>query len=331
MAFTLEGIRGWETGQRMQGTADVSNTANVTVETTEVHTGSYALRIGNHAHWVRYEFSTTPANPSIGIWIDAQDGYDDDDGIRLRFQLTSGEYIGLRWDATNHTFDAYVDGAKVADGSVSVGSNDWFNVQFKAVIADSGSIDVLINGQSSISYSGDTLPVAATAQVEYIYLWSDAETWYKYFDDFVWGYGTDHPGDVRVDYLTPTADTAVDDFTASAGDSFECVNEKPPNDGTDYISSSTNGHATELDLSDFTGTNKTIMGINVIAKAQEDAATAEQLGLGVDSNGTDSTANRTLTTTWAYYENLIDDNPDDSLEWEDADLDALKVRVEAVI
>jgi len=38
-----------------------------------------------------------------------------------------------------------------------------------------------------------------------------------------------------------------------------------------------------------------------------------------------------LSTEWEYYFHTADDNPADSAEWEDADIDALKLRYEAVI
>jgi hypothetical protein len=129
----------------------------------------------------------------------------------------------------------------------------------------------------------------------------------------------------------PTADTAVDDFTASAGDSFECVNEKPANDDTDYIYSDTNGHETELDLADFDATNKTPIGVNVFCHARQLAGEGQQLKVGVDSGGTDDTGTKNLSTSWAQFVHFLEDNPADSLPWEDADLDALKARVEAVI
>jgi hypothetical protein len=108
------------------------------------------------------------------------------------------------------------------------------------------------------------------------------------------------------------------------------VDEIPPNT-TDYIYTSTNTDETELELADFTGTGKTILGVQVFARAKEDVATAEQLELGVDSNGTDDTDTKTMTDAWQGYWYFLQDNPDDAAAWEDADIDALKWRVEAVI
>lgn len=325
MAIAFLGCRGWDNGNVLALSTDYSGAH--TAQTTAPHTGAYSLR-HQATGWIRYPFTGTPNNGSMTAWIWLEGDYSIDNVVWLRFELSSGEFIDLRWDGTNHTFDAYVDGSKVADGTVSP-ADDWFNVQFYTVVDNSGSIQCLISGQQSINYSGDTLPVGASAEVVYVYLHRQASSGYTYTDDFAWGTGG-LLGDCRVDYLAPNADTAVDDWTATAGDSYQCVDEKPAND-SDYIYSSVNAEATELDLDAFSGTGKVIKGVSVIGRAKEDVATAEQLELGVDSNGTDDTDTKTMTDGFLYYTYFLENNPDDAAPWEDADIDALKVRVEAVI
>jgi hypothetical protein len=333
MAFWLLGFRGWESGEIPS--EDFYTGVDTEVSTTYGgRTGSYHLLVGDAAAYYRVDVTGNPNNlgMSVGTYFDAAT-WSRDDADRFQVVLTSGEIIELKFDATNKTYDAYVDGVKVADGSVSITDLAWQHVQFYTLIADSGSIKTRINGVDDINYSGDTLPAGATAQVEYAILYNGnggIGNQFRYWDDFAWGTG-DYPGDVRVEALMPTADTAVDDFTPTAGDSFECVNERPPNDTTDYIYSDTNGHATELDLADFDATNKTPIGVNAFAYARQLAGGGQQLKIGVDTNGTHDTDTKNLSTDWELHVYFMDENLDDASEWEDADIDALKARIEAVI
>ena len=292
------------------------------------HTDTYGVRQRYVDSWFRYEIISTPDNISVGVWVYPMDSYNIDDSIWLRAKLSSGEYIDARWDSANHTFDAYVDGVKVADGGESVDNNDWFHFEFYLFIDDAGFIKTRIDGVADIDYSGDTLPAAASAEVEYVYFWSRQSN-YNWWDDIMIGID-DFTGDIRVDYIVPTADTAVDDWTPTAGDSYQCVDEKPANDA-DYIYTDINTDETELDMAAWPETNKTPVLVDAMARSQEDTATAESLKLGVDSGGVDDTTEFQLSTSWIHYHHYMAQNPDGPVAWDDAAIEALKLRVEAVI
>jgi hypothetical protein len=337
MAFTnLLGFRGWESGAIPN--EDTYTGGSSGIYSADPRTGVYAIVLGDAVAYYRVPaLTSTPNNIGIAVaWKASSNCWNKDNAFRVELHLTSSEIIDIRWEAANQFFDAYVDGVKVADGAVAGPTYDvWVGVQIYVLVADSGTIKTRIDGVDDIDYSGDTLPAGATAEIEYIYLYNSGGgigTQLAYYDDFAWGTATDLPGDVRIGTaLMPNADTAVDDFTASAGDSWSCVDETGPNDDTDYIYSDVNGHETELDLQNFDATNKTPIGVNVFAHARQLAGEGQQLKVGVDSGGTDDTGTKNLSTSWAQFVHFLEDNPDDSLPWEDADLDALKVRVEAVI
>jgi hypothetical protein len=283
--------------------------------------------MGGVGRWVRYAVSGTPDNASIGLWVDPAEQWNNDNGFSIELLLSTSEIIEIRWDGTNHIFDAWVDGVKVADGSEAP-ANEYFHVQFYAFIDNSGFIRTKIDGVLDINYSGDTLPAGATAQITHVYLTVNFSG-NVYWDDFVLATG-DYTGDIRVDYIAPTADTAQDDWTASAGDSFSCIDEVPRSTA-DYIYTQTNGHATELDLGAWTETNKTPVLVDAMGAAQQDAATGESLKVGVDSNGIDDTTEYALSTAWKYYHHYMAQDPDGPGAWDDAAIEALKYRVEAVI
>jgi hypothetical protein len=255
--------------------------------------------------------------------------WDDTDGFRIYFMLTSGLSIDLKWNGTTHTFDAYVNGVLVANGTVPVSVNTWFHAQVYVVVGDAGSIGVKIDGHTSIAYSGDTLPGAETG-VDYVKFhasvhWSTA----LYVDDLVIGSGG-YLGDLRCVDIRPTADTAQDDWTPSAGDNFETINETPPSD-TDYNETNTNAQADELALGDFDGVTYTPVAVTAWARAEMLAATGDSLKVGIVSNAVEVTTTSALSTTWEYYFHTEDENPDGPVAWDDAAIDALLFRYESVI
>jgi len=333
---TILGARSFDCGNSMLNTVDASDLANVVASDTTAKTGSYSLRIRTTAattSWGRWAITGTPANPSVSLWIYLNDHYDNDGWSRLRFHLDSGLYIDLRWDATAHTYDAYVNDVKVADGTVEVSVNSWFHVQFYVVVADAGSIGVKIDGVQSIDDSGDTKPGCETG-ADYFYIYvanpSAGSTEYSYYDDLVWGSGG-YLSDLRCVDIRPSADTAQDDWTPSTGsDNYAMVDETPESDA-DYNETNTNAHADELALEDFDGATYTPAAVVACARAKMLAATGDSIKVGIDSAGTDDVTEHSLSTEWEYYFHTADDNPADSAEWEDADIDALKLRYEAVI
>jgi len=329
MAIAYLGSDGFDNGTLRFVTGDMSgNVALLAVPAP--HTGAYSLRLGAHAGTIRYSVTGTPANCSVSFWINLSTHYDVT-APPVYFYLTTGETIGIIWDFVNHTYDAYVDDVKVADGTVTVLMNDWFQVQLYAVIDNAGSIQVKIGGQLSIDYSGDTLPIGAAAQVEYVYfsMVGDAGT-YLYLDDIVWGTGG-YLGDCRVEWLPPDADTGVDDWLKSVGGDAYAVVDEIPASNADYLYTDTDAQSTELELTDWDDTDKTPLFVTAWARAYEDAATAESLKVGVDSGGVDDVTEYIMTDAYQYYDHFMDENPDGPAAWDNAAIDALKHRLESVI
>ena len=139
MAIAYLGCDGFDNGTFKLPYVDRNN-ANQDTVNQNPKTGVYSCRIQYTDGWIQYPMSGNPANPSVGLWVYPNTGYDDDSSICIRFHLTSGEYVGVRWDGTNHTFDAYVDGVKVADGTAFTNYGDKIFVtgKMKIVVSAGG-------------------------------------------------------------------------------------------------------------------------------------------------------------------------------------------------
>lgn len=327
---TITRLYGWESGNVMVAHSDMSevNLALINYSATYAKTGAYSLGMRAGAPvWTRYAYPAGISNPSVSVWIHPINVYAGT--FRLRFLLSTGEYIDLRWNTGTKCMDAYVNNSLVSSGTVPVTvSTTWFHVQFNTVIADAGSIGSKINGSTDIDYSGDTQPGAA-ATCTYLYLYSDSGLSYIYFDDLAIGYGG-FLGDIRCIDIRPNADTAVDDWTPSAGDNYATIDETPPSDA-DYNETNVDAQADELALGDFDGVTYNPVAVTAWVRARMEAATGDSIKVGIDSGGTDDVTESPLSTSWAYYFHTADQNPADAAEWEDADIDALLLRYESVI
>lgn len=246
----------------------------------------------------------------------------------IRIYLTDANYLALVCDGSY--WDAYVGASKVADGSVYMNIYEYVHVQWHVNIADSGTIETIINGYPDISYSGDTKPGASTT-INYFYISSTRASYsYPTFDDIALGTGG-WLGDVRFEKLQVDADTVDSDWTPSTGISnFEMINEIPPVD-TDYIYSSTNAQQNISTLTDWDDTDKTPIGIMHWVGALKDTVNDQRVKL-LSRLGTTvvTTSGYPLTTSKQMYCQPMGHDPDGS-DWTNTSIDSLEVGVEAVV
>lgn len=121
--------------------------------------------------------------------------------------------------------------------------NVFYHVQIKAVIHNStGTIDLVVNGASVLSLTGQDTQNTATANVSEITLGATMITnavnqtpaTTVIFDDLVID-DTDFQGDCRVREDLPTGTGTTDDGVATgAADSRQATDEAPPDDDTSY-------------------------------------------------------------------------------------------------
>lgn len=295
-------------------------------------TGTRSIRVGHTSTgtWARFRFVTSTSSPAVSMWLYLIDNaWTLDADAKIQFHLESGEYVGLYWNATNKTFDLYVNGSKVADGTIYLSQQALFNVRVYGTIGNAGSLTVKINGQTSISYSGDTQP-GASDQVDYVYMSQTHSDGYIQVSSLSLNDGGTDPSDRRAQVLMPTADGTVQWTPSTGTDNYAMVDEVPPSD-TDYNEADTTGEKDLLALADFDGTEKTIAGVTVFARAWKTTADAQSLKVGAKAGTTEDSTEHALEESALYLFHGMGVNPDDSAAWEDADIDALQVLLEAVI
>lgn len=331
MAFVPLFFTGFEAG--IMPPLSVSGAESYIV-TTPVKTGSYSARTftsisgwGTATGWT-LTLPTPQSDLYFGAWV-----YFTLDGSakqELRFNLSDGNYIGIK---PYSSYNGYVNSTNTAIGTLGIAANTWRHLQVHIVVSDTGTFECRVDGCVNFSYSGDTKPGTGTTIVsisEFGYGGGSVHNFGFYLDNIAIGTG-DWPGDLRVDGIQPSADTATAEWTPSTGaTNYACVDERPPSD-TDYISTTVTGRRTILELTDFDVTNKTPMAVNVYARMNKSNAAVDTIKYGIISGATETVVDQQLTTVMTDYMTFLPLNPDGNIAWDDASLDALKLVFESVV
>lgn len=318
----------WGTGLEM-GSIELENlvySGTVALETTTVHTGGYSMRMFGASKpdaVVTLSFSPIVGNQSeiyLSAWVYAN--------VYLGIYAVTGDgyNVGVYRDGTN--WDAYVNGVKVADGSVSIANGEWHLLEMYVKVDNSGAIQTKIDGIADIDYSGDTQPgTSADSYAIRFNLGGDITTQpTAYIDDITIATGG-WIGDVRYGAaLVPTADTAIKWWEPSTGtDNYALLDELPPSD-TDYVSSGSPGAKDLYEMADWSGDSSSeIQFIVDWIRARKGTAGDQQIRSVIKSGSTESSGGSVdLSVTYYYYGRILATDPDTSAAWEDAGVDALQ-------
>lgn len=212
----------------------------------------------------------------------------------------------------------------------------WHYVEFKATIDNtSGSYTVRVDGTVVLSGTGaDTQYSSSSSVANSIAIGQSYAGFVEFYIDDVYilntdGSPNDFLGDCRVDYLLPGANGATNDFTASAGSNYQCVDDADPDDDSTYVSSSTVGHVDLYAFGDISHTPDTIHGVQVLMSAKADDAGDRSIAEVCRSGGTNySGTSQTLGTDYRYFRQILTTDPDTGSAWGKTGLNAAQFGVE---
>ena len=230
---------------------------------------------------------------------------------------------------------AYVDGVKVADGTLNIPTSQWFLFECHVKLADSGGVlQTKINGIPDIDYTGDTNPSTYSG---FNRVGFKAEV-VSYYDDIAINdtNGSEDNswcGDGHIIAIKPNANGDQSDLTNSGGDSvnnYTYVDDIPSDGDSTYVWSDT---ATDFDLYNLTApslpVNHRITRIYAEARAKDPDTGDIKLIIKPDSTVYKDSAATTLTTSYSAIKgDEYTENPDDGNAWEESDLDDLQAGVE---
>lgn len=187
----------------------------------------------------------------------------------------------------------YRNGTLLATGTNILALNNWYWLAIKAVIDNAGSFRLDIKGPlidaTDINFAGDT-QATANAYCNSMVLEHSGASGISDYDNFHVYDGSDAApwnaisAERRVYFALPTGDGALTAWTPSAGARYQCVDENPPTDDTDYISDSTPGNRNTFTMPAFS--NATVDAVKLTMRSRRDDAGPRGIKLTARIGGT---------------------------------------------
>lgn len=237
--------------------------------------------------------------------------------IHVRFHLDSGRYIKVYNGS----------GTLLGTSSESVGSG-YYYIEVKVVISNTvGQVTIKLNEDEILNTSADKdTQNGSNAYVGCVALSGVYNYRETHFDDFyicdtTGSKNNDFLGDIRVDVLRPNGAGTHTEFTPSAGSNYQNVDESYPDDDTTYNYSSTVNHKDTYALESLEVLGATIHGVKNQATMRKDDVGTRKAKIISRLNGADYLGDEeTLTDSYKTFVKIYDVNPDDSADFEEADI-----------
>jgi len=214
----------------------------------------------------------------------------------------------------------------------SGGGFGWYYVECKIVFGDTGSFELKINGVTELSASGiDTNNNDKLSSWLRLKVPGDGKHWYDdvYVCDSTGSENNDFLGVCQVIALFPDGDGSSSDFTPSAGDNYENVDENPVDDDTTYNS----GSHGAIDYYTYTASvdNNLIRGIQINTTVQATDAESMAVKSKIKSGASTEDGNTHYINVGyvTRYEIVLAD-PDTSSRWLEAGINAAEFGLEIV-
>jgi hypothetical protein len=218
----------------------------------------------------------------------------------------------------------------LAMGSFDSLADTTYLIELYYKLADSGGRCVLkVNGVTDINYTGDTKPDANT-QFNKIRLGDYGYNYiYAYFDNLILDDAA-WIGNTKIQKILPTGAGTTTGWTPSAGNNWDCVDERPASD-VDYVSINANDAVDTYAAGNMAGTVIFVKCVQVQSRTESDGApTPTNLKLAVRSGGTDYfSGDKSVPADPKGLYNLWETNPADSAAWEEADVNAVEIGIKS--
>ncbi len=288
------------------------------------------LRITNSAGMVEKSV-TAGASFVVGvaIYVSAHDA-----DPFLRFFDAGVTQCELRMH-TDGTLRVTRNGSTVTSGNstYSVPIATWIYLEWKVTIANSigaSSCVVRVNGSNIITVAtGQDLQNTSNASADSVVIGGSGGPTTFYYDDFYicnssGSTNNDFLGDVKVLTIYPSGAGNSTDWTPSAGNNYECVDETPGNEDTDYVSETSAGDHDTYAMGNITLTG-TVLGIQTNLMAKKDDAGTKELAPTIRSGSTDYDGTTvSVNSSYRVHSEIWEEDPDTSAAWTDSGVNAME-------
>lgn len=319
-------IDGFESGDHDMW--DAENNAIVVSSAGLDMDGSYCLDLNSSTEYIQKSITADDEMYTAVLWRPISETTS---GGIIHFYKDGTLLVSIIRNTTSKKLEAYRGSALVDTGTDTIIHGTTYLIEVRVLIHDStGRIQVKVDGVSDIDFTGDTKEGSDT-QFNRIRLgYGLVNKWdYAYFDNLILDDAA-WIGDTKIQAVVPIGVGNTTGWTPSAGANWECVDEKPPNDA-DYVSINANDVMDTYVAGNLSGSIDNIKCVQVQSRTRiEGAPTPTNLKLVVRSGGTDYlSGNKSVSAAEKGLWNLWEDNPADSLAWEEADVNAMEIGIKS--
>ena len=307
------------------------------ISTTFARTGTKSCKIGFGNEAIRRTLGSPKTTVGAGMSI-----------YFIRLPSNSNNFHFYINDTLNNTildFNFASDGSlqifkgstliDVIDGAIVAGS--FIHIEIKAVIDPLvGEIEVRLNGITALLLTDLNTGSVPTTQVSWQHTDSGIDE--IYIDDvFAWDdlgvANNSFLGPQRILTIFPAATTNPNDWLLTgAASKVAAISEVGPDGDTSYISAGSVGTKQTFTLPTLPPELFAIAAVYVVPMTKIDSAGEGGMSTAMLSGASADTKNSVaLTTTYVYYGNAFDLNPDGNVPWTKATLEAAKVQFNKTI
>lgn len=232
-----------------------------------------------------------------------------------------------------HVGNAY--GSLVSTGTIPLTAGSAYLIEIRYKPLNSGGVlTTKINGVQDINYSGDT--TNGLENVKQFILGYDAggspESVYSYYDDFVVD-DANWIGNTKIQAIVPTGAGATTGWTPSAGNNWDCVNEKPASDA-DYVVAGVTNSIDTYTMGNLTGAIGSIKSVAVHTRNFKQGNGLLDRGQHIVRPASTDRLAVSKTSMFpispSIFQSIWELNPEDSQAWEEADVNGMEVGIKAV-
>lgn len=294
---------------------------NPTVQATLRDSAGAAASVSEIVFGLGFRTSSQPQN--YVLTFQSPNGTDN-----MRLILNSGHHMAL-WRG---------DDTVLANGSAVIADLTWYWIWGYIKVNDTtGVIRLKVNGVTDIATTTglDTRNDAGANGDKLQAFKIGLDTNYEFDDLYIQdATGTTNNGDdidigeVTIPYIVPDSAGDTTGMTrggADSGANWSQVEEKPPNDATDYVEHATSGTLDLYNLTTVAGM-ASVKGVAVRNRVQKDVASAKNFRSLLKSGGTVSNGpDQALGTTWQTFVRNLRKNPVTSADFTTGEIDALQI------
>ena len=211
----------------------------------------------------------------------------------------------------------------------------WYYIEIKVTIDNAvGTVEIRIGETQVLSLINKDTQGGSDSEVGSVligYAISSTRIDDLYICDNSGSENNDFLGDVRVDVLRANAPGTYTDFTPSAGSNYENVDEAyGPDDDTTYNDGANVADKDSYALGDLPSpAGTTIFGVKSQITVRKTDAGSRRCKILTRAGTTDDLGSSLiLSDTFITHYEIYENNPADSLDWEDADVNGMEVGVE---